>query len=233
MTYLWAEHEKAMRIRTMSAAQLGDPLIPAAMAHLNLAKIHPFKDGNGRMSRALQTLVLAREGILEPEWCSIEEYLGDNTDAYFRVLAKVGKGRWSPQSDPLPWIRFCLQAHYVQGARVLRRVRESRLVWGRLEAICKQSSLPERCAFALFDASAGLRVSNASYRNLLRFEVEDIPRQAASRDLHAMVEHGLLKRLGDSSNSYYNPGRPLLAIRESVIADRKPIEPEQAFAEVA
>ena len=38
----------------------------AAMGHLNLVMIHPFSDGNGRMARALQTLVLAREGILAP-----------------------------------------------------------------------------------------------------------------------------------------------------------------------
>src|SRR5215831_16158756 len=39
------------------------PMIRAAMAHLNLVMIHPFSDGNGRMARAIQTLVLAREGI--------------------------------------------------------------------------------------------------------------------------------------------------------------------------
>src|SRR4051794_13236770 len=38
--------------------------VRAAMAHLNLVMIHPFRDGNGRMARALQTLVLAREKIL-------------------------------------------------------------------------------------------------------------------------------------------------------------------------
>ena len=40
------------------------PLIRAAMAHLNLAMIHPFRDGNGRMARCVQTMVLAREGIV-------------------------------------------------------------------------------------------------------------------------------------------------------------------------
>jgi len=41
------------------------------MAHLNLVMIHPFSDGNGRMARCLQTLVLGREGILEPEFSSL------------------------------------------------------------------------------------------------------------------------------------------------------------------
>lgn len=69
----------------------------AAMAHLNLAMIHPFKDGNGRMARALQTLVLARRGVISPVFSSIEEWLGRNTDAYYRILAETGQGRWSPR----------------------------------------------------------------------------------------------------------------------------------------
>jgi Fic family protein len=52
------------------------------MAHLNLVMIHPFRDGNGRMARALATLVLTRSDIGEPEFCSIEEWLGANTEDY-------------------------------------------------------------------------------------------------------------------------------------------------------
>lgn len=67
------------------------------MAHLNLVMIHPFSDGNGRMARCLQTLVLAREGILEPEFSSIEEYLGRNTQDYYSVLAETSEGSWHPK----------------------------------------------------------------------------------------------------------------------------------------
>ena len=48
----------------------------AAMAHLHLVSVHPFRDGNGRIARIVQSLVLAREGLLAPEFVSIEEYLG-------------------------------------------------------------------------------------------------------------------------------------------------------------
>src|SRR6185295_7872251 len=73
------------------------PLIRAGMAHLNLVMIHPFRDGNGRMARCLQSLVLAREGIVAPVFSSVEEYLGRNTRAYYDVLAEVGRGSWQPQ----------------------------------------------------------------------------------------------------------------------------------------
>ena len=98
------------------------------MAHLNLVMIHPFKDGNGRMARALQTLVLAREAILAPEFSSIEEYLGRNTPAYFDVLGQVGGGKWQPERDARPWVRFVLTAHYRQALILERRPRERKTV---------------------------------------------------------------------------------------------------------
>ena len=70
----------------------GPVLVRAAMAHLNLVMIHPFSDGNGRMGRCLQTLVLTHDKILAPVFCSIEEYLGTNTQRYYDVLASVDSG---------------------------------------------------------------------------------------------------------------------------------------------
>jgi Fic family protein len=54
-------------------------VVRAAMAHLHLVSVHPFGDGNGRIARIVQSLVLAREGLLSPEFASIEEYLGKHT----------------------------------------------------------------------------------------------------------------------------------------------------------
>ena len=112
-------------VTALAADRHSPAMVRAAMAHLNFVMIHPFRDGNGRMARCLQTLVLAREQILAQELCSIEEYLGRNTDAYYRILADVGQGRWRPQGDALPWVRFCLTAQYIQAVSVVRRIRES------------------------------------------------------------------------------------------------------------
>jgi Fic family protein len=43
------------------------------MAHLHVVSVHPFRDGHGRISRIIQSLVLARDGLLTPEFSSIEE----------------------------------------------------------------------------------------------------------------------------------------------------------------
>src|SRR5262245_29908773 len=70
-------------------------LAAAAMAHLNLVMVHPFRDGNGRMARCLQSLVLVRDGHLAREFCSIEEFLGvpANQQRYYEELRTVARAR--------------------------------------------------------------------------------------------------------------------------------------------
>jgi Fic family protein len=204
-------------------------MVRAAMAHLNLVMIHPFRDGNGRMSRCLQTLVLARDQILAPQFSSIEEYLGQNTQSYYRVLQEVGGENWDPRCDAHPWIRFCLEAHFIQASSVLRRVEESGAIWTRLEAICTEKRLPSRMVSALFDATVGMRVRNASYRTALKMSDEEISNQSATDDLRAMVNAGLLERLGARRGTYYQAADPLKAIREDVRRNRKPINARSLF----
>src|ERR1700689_3066051 len=98
-----------------------DPIVRSAMAHLNLVMIHPFRDGNGRMARALATLVLTRSDIGEPEFSSIEEWLGANTDDYYSVLAHTGHGSWQPRDNAHMWLTFNLRAHHMQAQTVAPR----------------------------------------------------------------------------------------------------------------
>lgn len=222
-------------VEQLAESQGLPPMVRGAMAHLNLAMIHPFRDGNGRMSRCLQTLVLARDRILAPEWCSIEEYLGVNTQDYYAVLGQVGQGAWNPQNDARPWVRFCLQAHYIQAMSVLRRVRESEKIWTELEALmAKKGKLPGRSIQALFDATLGLRVRNASYRSVLKqFEKEEISNQVATSDLRAIVDAGLLEQRGKKRGTFYVAGATLIEIRERVRGGRQPIDASTLFVAAA
>jgi Fic family protein len=205
-------------------------MVKAAMAHLNLVMIHPFRDGNGRMSRCLQTLVLARDQILAPQFSSIEEYLGRNTQSYYKVLQEVGAESWHPEGDARPWVRYCLEAHFVQASSVLRRVKESEEIWTRLETICAEKRLPQRMLSALFEATVGMRVRNASYRAALKMLDEEIANQGATDDLRAMVNAGLLERFGARRGTYYQAADPLRAIWEDVRKNRKPINASSLFA---
>ncbi len=216
--------------RDLSGDEQTPVLIKAAMAHLNLVMIHPFRDGNGRMSRCLQTLVLARDQILAPQFSSIEEYLGRNTQSYYRVLQQVGGESWAPQHDARPWIRYCLEAHFIQASSVLRRVEESGAIWTQLEAIGTEKRLPPRMLGALFDATVGMRVRNASYRTAVKIGGEEITNQGATDDLRAMVDAELLQRFGARRGTYYRAGQRLTAIWEDVRKSRKPINASALFA---
>jgi Fic family protein len=208
-------------------------VVRGAMAHLNLVMIHPFRDGNGRMARCLQTLVLSRERILAPELSSIEEYLGRNTESYYAVLAHVGAGKWNPQRDARPWIRYCLEAHYVQAASVLRRVRESEQIWAELQALVTRHGIQSRSMAGLFDAAIGLRVRNSSYRSALEHWGEEISNQVATSDLRAMVRAELLVARGKKRGTYYEAGESVRKITEKVRGGRKPIDPSALFKPAA
>jgi Fic family protein len=205
-------------------------MVRAAMAHLNLVMIHPFRDGNGRMSRCLQTLVLARDQILAPQFSSIEEYLGRNTQTYYKVLQQVGGEQWSPQLDARLWVRYCLEAHFIQASSVLRRVKESEEIWTKLEAMCNEKHLPQRMLSALFDATVGMRVRNSSYRAALRMWDEEITNQGATDDLRAIVQAGLLTRFGARRGTFYEAADPLKRIWEEVRSNRQPISARSLFA---
>jgi Fic family protein len=195
-------------VRSLNAASSLPIVVRAALAHLNLVMIHPFSDGNGRMARALQTLVLAREGILSPVFSSIEEYLGHNTQEYYQVLGEVGQGSWQPARDPLPWIKFCLTAHYRQAETLLRRSQEAGRLWAELEAAIQGRGLQERVIMALHDAAFGFRVRNTTYRKAA--EVSDA---VASRDLGQLAAAGLLEAHGEKRGRYYAAGEFLLKLR--------------------
>jgi Fic family protein len=194
-------------------------MVRGAMAHLNLVLVHPFRDGNGRMARGLQTLVLAREAILSPEFCSIEEYLGRNTSSYYDILAEVGRGYWQPQNDARPWVRYCLTAHYVQARTLLRRIKESERLWEVLSEETNRRRLPERTVSALFEAARGFRVRNATYRPL-----SDLTEQTATRDLKQLVEAGLLVPKGERRGRHYVASDHLRALRAESLEVRVPIE---------
>jgi Fic family protein len=195
-------------------------IIDAAMAHLNLVMIHPFRDGNGRMSRCLQSLVLARDGVLSPVFMSIEEYLGRNTHSYYDVLAQVGGRSWQPERVATPWIRYILTAHLRQARTMLRRVNESERMWSELEQLVTMRRLPERTIMALFDATIGLRVRNATYRSYFEDSPDAITEATASRDLRHMVDADLLAPMGEKRGRHYVARPELNQIRQAVIAMR-------------
>lgn len=176
------------------------PMVQGAMAHLNLVMIHPFSDGNGRMSRIVQSFMLYREQLSEVQFVSIEEYLGRNTRAYYDVLARTGRGRWSPQRSASEWIEFVLTAHYRQARTVQGRLWSADRVAEQVDDLVEAGLAPHRATPALELAFSGWALRNATYR-----ELTDVTATTASRDLSALVSAGILQRHGAKKGAWYSP----------------------------
>ena len=199
----------------------GHVLVRAAMAHLNLVLIHPFSDRNGRMARCVQSLLLASDGIVSPEFSSIEEYLGRNKNDYYTALTSVAEGKWSPRRDARPWIEFCLRAHYRQAQTLFRRVRETEALWDRCEQFVATRRLPGRSVAVLCDAARGWRVQRSLYIKLVASGLgEAITEATATRDLRALVAAGVLSPEGERRGRTYVPTDDLRALWTSIRAHR-------------
>ena len=195
-----------------------DPLVRAAMAHLNLVMIHPFRDGNGRMARATQTLVLSREAITEPAFSSIEEWLGENTEDYYRALALTGCGSWKPRPDAHLWVSFSLRAHHMQAQTIARRVDEASAIWSDLDDLTASHTLPERVTNLLYDAVLGYRLRRSTYVKTIGIEV-----RTASRDLASLVDAGLLLPRGETRGRFYVAGEVIADLRRRCEKRRRPL----------
>lgn len=178
-------------------------LVRAAMAHLHLVSIHPWADGNGRMSRSLQTLMIAREGVLAPEFSSIEAWLGrpGNTWEYYQVLARRG-AEYRPDQDVSEWLRFNLTAYHQQAQTVHARFVRSGRVWERLSEFARAESLDERLVTALHDVAMSGRVRRSRYE-----QNENLNLQQAQRDLRELARRQILEPMGRTRARIYIAGR--------------------------
>lgn len=171
--------------------------VRAAMAHLHVVSVHPFSDGNGRISRIVQSLVLARGGLLTPEFGSIEEYLGHNTGAYYRALGEVQGGGYQPERDAGGWVSFCIDAHLDQAQSRLDQVERAASRWSALEALVQARNWPDRLVVALeqglFEgATRGAYAAEAG-----------VSAVTAGGDLRRLLDAGLLTRVGRTRNTRY------------------------------
>ncbi|WP_028805869.1 Fic family protein [Streptomyces sp. 142MFCol3.1] len=178
-------------------------LIRAAMAHLHLVSIHPWADGNGRMSRSLQTLMIARESVLAPEFSSIESWLGrpGNTWEYYRELNDRGS-HYQPDQDVAGWIRFNLTAYHQQAQTVQGRLARSGEVWSALADFTDRRGLDERTITALHDVAMAGRVRRARYQ-----DAEALSLQQAQRDLRELTNADILRPVGRTRARHYTAGR--------------------------
>lgn len=104
------------------------PLLLIAAFVVHFLAIHPFQDGNGRLSRVLSTLLLLKTGYRYVPYSSLERIIEDNKDGYYRTLRQAQKQIRTPQENLDPWVRFFLQSLKKQKDLLLRKVEQEQLL---------------------------------------------------------------------------------------------------------
>ena len=85
-----------------------EPLIAIPVFIHDFLCIHPFNDGNGRMSRLLTTLLLYRSGFYVGKYISLEAKIAKNKDLYYDALYAAQQGWHEGKDDPVPFIKYLL-----------------------------------------------------------------------------------------------------------------------------
>lgn len=164
-----------------------EPLIAIPVFIHDFLCIHPFNDGNGRMSRLLTTLILYRNGFYVGKYISLEAKIAKNKDLYYDALAKSQTGWHEGTEDVVPFIKYIL---------------------GTILAAYKD--FEERFALVETKLSALETVRLASQNKIGRFTKQDIRELCPSLSissiegaLRKMVASGELKREGNGKNTCY------------------------------
>lgn len=178
-------------------------VVRAAMAHLHVVSVHPFRDGNGRISRIVQSLVLAQEGLMSPEFGSIEEYLGEHTTDYYAALNEAHGPTYQPERDASDWVAFCVKAHLAQARQRLAQIKDAAARWTHLEELVNSRNWPDRLIIALEQSLMG-----GSDRTSYATEAGVSP-ATASADFRRLLDAGLVEQRGRGRNVQYRASAQL------------------------
>lgn len=111
------------------------PLLLIGIFVVIFLEIHPFQDGNGRLSRALTTLVLLRAGYAYVPFSSLESVIEQSKEAYYLALRQTQGTIGSEEPDWGPWLTFFLTALQRQMRRLRAKVEREKLMLGSLPEI--------------------------------------------------------------------------------------------------
>jgi Fic family protein len=103
------------------------PLLIVAIFIVTFLEIHPFQDGNGRLSRILTTLLLLQAGYIYVPYSSLESVIEHNKEAYYVALRKTQQSLKSDAPDWKPWVLFFMRAMQQQKRRLSAKVEKEKI----------------------------------------------------------------------------------------------------------
>lgn len=104
------------------------PLLAIAVFIVTFLAIHPFEDGNGRLSRVLTTLLLLQAGYAYVSYSSLESVIEQNKASYYIALRQTQVTIWKETQEWEAWILFFLRSLYAQVKRLEKKVAHEKIV---------------------------------------------------------------------------------------------------------
>lgn len=169
-------------LQTAQAEAVLHPLLQAAVFVVTFLAIHPFQDGNGRLSRALTTLLLLRAGYAYVPYSSLESVIEQNKEAYYLALRRTQATLVDDAPDWQPWLLFFLRSLAEQVRRLEQKLDRERLVLARLPELAVAIVELARAHGRVTMADA-VRATGAS-RNTLKLHFRRLAADGA------IVQHG-------------------------------------------
>jgi Fic family protein len=114
------------------------PLLITAIVIVEFLAIHPFQDGNGRLSRVLTTYLLLREGYHYVPYCSLEAVVEQSKEGYYLALRQTQGTLKNENPDWQPWIMFFLRALRHQKKRLETKVEQENLLLTQIPQLSLQ-----------------------------------------------------------------------------------------------
>ena len=164
-----------------------DPLILIPIFIHDFLCIHPFNDGNGRMSRLLTTLLLYRSGYVVGKYISLESKIAKNKDLYYDALEQCQQGWHEGTEDPTPFIKYLL-------GTILAAYREFE---ERVELVGEKLSALETVRRAAYG-----KVGKITKTNLMEF-CPTLSKSSVEASIKKLVEKGELVMHGKGPATFY------------------------------
>jgi Fic family protein len=176
---------------SFESAELHKLIVIAVFVVVFLA-IHPFQDGNGRLSRILTTLLLMRAGYSYVPYSSLESVIEQSKDAYYLGLRQTQVTLRTEAPDWQPWLTFFLRALQQQKARLEKKIERERLILGDLPELSVQ--ILELCR-----QRGRVTVAEAA-------KVTGANRNTIKDHLKALTKAGHIEQHGAGRGSWYGLG---------------------------
>jgi len=172
-------------------------IIRAGITHYELARIHPFIDGNGRVARAMAMLVLYSEGYDAKRFFSLEEYFDLNAASYYQALQSVGEGE---EFDLTYWLEYFTIGLAAELDRIKHQVQKLSRDIGLKKKLGHQVALSERQIIILeaMQNNAG-QIKSSDLGNLL----PQVSIDTILRDIKDLIKKKLIKKKGKTKGAYY------------------------------